>query len=144
MNKIISVVVLIVGPIVLAEPALAIEECSGGNRAARHVTCIVDGDTGWHRGTKWRMLDIDAPETFGAQCDRERAIGDKAKRRLIALMSRGYQLANNGEKDRTSDRRNLVRVILSDGQDAGKVLIREGLAQPWPNKGNRWCNLKDK
>lgn len=120
-------------------PAMAIEECSGGHRAARKLTCIVDGDTGWQNGKKWRMLDIDAPETFGAQCDREKAIGHKAMNRLIALMSKGYRLAGNGEKDRTSDKRDLVRVILPDGRDAGKVLIREGLAQPWPNKGNMWC-----
>ena len=28
--------------------------CSGGNRAARKLTCIVDGDTGWENGVKWR------------------------------------------------------------------------------------------
>lgn len=123
----------------ITTPAFATDECTGGNRAARSVTCIVDGDTGWERGVKWRLLDIDAPETSGAQCDREKALGDKATRRLIALMSNGYRLAGNGEKDRTSDRRSLVRVILPDGRDAGEVLIHEGLAQPWPNKGNIWC-----
>jgi hypothetical protein len=33
----------------------------------------------------------------------------------------------------------LVRVQLANGRDAGEVLIAEGLAQPWLNKGNRWC-----
>lgn len=88
---------------------------------------------------KWRMLDIDAPETFGAQCELEKTVGDKAKLRLIALMSKGYRRVGNGEKDRTSDKRDLVRVIMSDGRDAGKVLLKEGLAQPWPNRGNIWC-----
>jgi endonuclease YncB( thermonuclease family) len=49
-----------------ANPAMAIDMCSGGDRAARKVTCLVDGDTGWERGVKWRLLDIDAPETHGA------------------------------------------------------------------------------
>ena len=35
-------------------PALAgtIPVCSGGDRAARKLTCIVDGDIGWERGVK--------------------------------------------------------------------------------------------
>ncbi len=123
----------------MAEYGRAIEECSGGDRADRKVTCVVDGDTLWERGKKLRMLEIDAPETFGAACDRERKIGEAAKNRLIALMNRGYRIDYSGNKDWTSDKRDLVHVILSDGRDAGTVLINEGLAQRWPNKGNVWC-----
>jgi endonuclease YncB( thermonuclease family) len=119
--------------------AMAIEICTGGNRAERKVTCIVDGDTIWQNGVKMRLLEIDTPETFEPQCDREKQLGEKAKLRLQALMSNGYRLADSGTKDRTSDHRNLVHVILPNGQDVGKVLVKEGLAQPWPNKGNRWC-----
>ncbi|KQQ37203.1 hypothetical protein ASG19_12755 [Rhizobium sp. Leaf306] len=54
-------------------------------------------------------------------------------------MSNGYRLDDSGTEDRTSDRRNLVHIILPDGRDAGNVLIQEGLAQQWPNKGDRWC-----
>ena len=125
--------------VVAGQQAHAIDICSGGNRAARKVTCIVDGDTIWQEGVKMRLLDIDTPETFEAQCDREKQIGKKATERLQVLMSRGYRVADSGEKDRTSDRQDLVRVKLPDGRDAGQVLIMEGLAQPWPNKGNRWC-----
>ncbi len=119
--------------------AVAIDICSGGNRAARKVTCVVDGDTIWQSGVKMRLLDIDTPETSQAQCDSERALGEQAKLRLQALMARGYRVENSGEKDRTSDHRDLVEIKLSDGRDAGQILLREGLAQPWPNKGNRWC-----
>lgn len=49
------------------------------------------------------------------------------------------KMEGDGEKDRTYERRDLVRVILNDGRDAGDVLVKEGLAQPWPNKGNKWC-----
>lgn len=89
---------------------------------------------------KWRLLDIDTPEISGAECGREREIGEKATGRLRALMTNGYRLVDSGEKDRTSDRRQLVRIILPDGRDAGKVLLREGFAQPWPNRGNVWCD----
>lgn len=120
--------------------AQAIEICSGGNRAARKVTCLVDGDTGWERGLKWRLLDIDTPETFEAACDQEKEVGERAKLRLQELMAGGYRLVGTGGKDLTSQRRDLVRIVLPDGRDAGKVLLREGLAQPWPNKGNIWCD----
>lgn len=121
-------------------PVAAIELCRGGNRAERKVTCIVDGDTIWQNGAKMRLLEIDTPETFDAQCDREKHLGEKATLRLQALMSNGYRLVDSGTKDRTSDHRNLVHVVLPDGRDAGKVLVTEGLAQLWPNKGNRWCD----
>lgn len=133
---------LAIGMAIMATPSAAIELCSGGDRAARRVTCLVDGDTGWERGTKWRLLDIDTPETFEAECDREKQIGKEATRRLQVLMSRGYHLVDSGGKDRTSDRRNLVRIVLADGRDAGTVLVAESLAQPWPNKGNRWCDVR--
>jgi len=122
-----------------AEYGHAIGECSGPNRAARHLTCIYDADTGWENGVKWRLLDIDAPELGNAACPRERQIGVKAKNRLIALMSRGYRIDYSGNKDRTSDKRDLVRVILNDGRDAGKVLMSEKLAQKWPKRSNPWC-----
>ena len=63
-----------------------------------------------------------------------------------AMLIAGHALAieecqggNRAARNRTSDRRDLVRVILKDGRDAGRVLISEELAQKWPNKGNRWC-----
>jgi hypothetical protein len=33
-------------------PALALPVCEGADRAARRLTCIVDGDTGWESGVK--------------------------------------------------------------------------------------------
>lgn len=117
----------------------AIEMCKGGDRAARKVTCLIDGDSLWSDGVKMRLLDIDAPETYEAECAEEKAWGDRATERLRELMAGGYRLENSGEKDRTSDRRDLVRIILPGGRDAGQVLVSEGLAQPWPNRGNRWC-----
>jgi micrococcal nuclease len=129
----------LIATIAFAGQANAIEICSGGDRAARKVTCLIDADTGWERGVKWRLLDIDAPEISKPECQREREIGNQATKRLQRLMARGYTLKDSGRKDRTSDKRALVRVILPDGRDAGQVLIRETLAQPWPNRGNKWC-----
>lgn len=118
--------------------AAQIELCKGGNRAARKVTCIVDGDTGWERGVKWRMKGVDTPEKgHRAACAAENRISAKATARLRQLMRGGYRLVKTGSKG--SYGRLLVRVRLKDGRFAGRVLMKEGLAQPWPNNRNPWC-----
>nr|WP_255699786.1 thermonuclease family protein [Jiella avicenniae] len=110
----------------------ALPLCGQGKRH----TCLVDGDTGWAGGTKWRLVNIDAPEISRPECPRERTIGRQATRRLQALLAAGYDLDGDGH-DRYG--RELVTITLSDGRDAGAVLMAEGLAQPWPNRGNVWC-----
>ncbi|WP_128292026.1 thermonuclease family protein [Afifella aestuarii] len=111
--------------------------CTGGNRAARKVTCVVDGDTGWEAGVKWRAIDVDTPEIGHAACIRERQLGERARDRLRELMSDGYTI--EWVHERGNFGRELATVRLSDGRDAGQVLIEEGLSQRWPNEGNVWC-----
>lgn len=113
-----------------------IPACSGGNRAVRRVTCIVDGDTGWQDGDKWRIANIDTPEISSPDCANEKRRGYAARDRLRALMSRGYSLTRHGKGYYG---RTLVTVTLADGRDAGDVLIAERLSQSWPNSGNPWC-----
>ncbi|MEC5292643.1 thermonuclease family protein [Aurantimonas sp. C2-6-R+9] len=136
MNPISPLVLVLM---LLAPPAMAdaIPVCSGGDRAARKLTCIVDGDTGWERGVKWRALDVDTPEISQPECAEERRLGLKARERLRQLMAGGYRIEWTGGRGRYG--RELANVILSDGRDAGQVLIEESLSQPWPNEGNRWC-----
>ena len=88
-----------------------------------------------------RLLDIDAPEMSG-ECQAEKLKAREATARLVELMANGYRVDDSGTNDRTSDRRSLIRVQLSDGRDAGEVLMREGLAQRWPNTGNVWCGAR--
>jgi endonuclease YncB( thermonuclease family) len=101
------------------------------------ITCLVDGDTGWEAGRKWRLLAIDTPELNGAACQNERTLAIAARDRLKAMMAHGYTVQWSGRHDRFG--RALVRITLSGRGDAGTVLLREGLAQPWPNRGNIWC-----
>lgn len=102
-------------------------------------TCLVDGDTGWQDGIKWRMLGIDAPEIDDkAGCAAEREKATASLERLTWLMADGYRIKPSGRKDRFG--RALVDVELKDGRDAGRILMQEGLAQPWPNSGNVWCD----
>ena len=111
--------------------------CSGGDRRARKVTCLVDGDTGWERGIKWRLVSIDTPEISKSECRHEFSTAIAARNRLQDLMSAGYSIGWTGAKGYYG--RALVRIRLADGRDAGKVLLEEKLAQPWPNSGNVWC-----
>lgn len=112
--------------------------CSGGGRHARGVTCVVDGDTGWENGMKWRLVDKDAPELSRPACNREYHLAVRARDRLLQLMSGSYVVEPSGGTGRYG--RQLVRIRLSSGEYAGDVLMREGLAQPWPNTGNVWCS----
>jgi len=43
----------------IQQSASAISICRGW---ARRATCLVDGDTGWENGVKWRLSDVDTPE----------------------------------------------------------------------------------
>ena len=98
--------------------AAPIDRCSGGNRAERKVTCIVDGDTGWERGVKWRLSAVDTPERGNrAACAAERRMSARATQRLIQLMRGGYRLVQTGKRGKY--KRVLVRVRLKDGRDAG-------------------------
>ena len=117
----------------------ALPVCSGGHRAVRKLTCIVDGDTGWEAGEKWRLEGIDAPELSKPECGAEKAKATASRDRLRALMGGGYEMSR-GEPDRYG--RTLVTVTLADGRDVGDVLMTEGLAQPWPNHGNVWCGRR--
>lgn len=113
---------------------------SGGIAECRLIrrTCLVDGDTGWQDGTKWRMQGIDAPEMDDkAECESERVKATASLQRLTELMAPGDSIKGSGKNDRFG--RALVDVLLNDGRDAGKLLIAEALAQPWPNNGNVWC-----
>ena len=64
-------------------------------------TCLVDGDTGWQGGVKWRMLNVDAPEMDDkAECDAERQKARTSLDRLMALMAEGYSIKPNGKNDK--------------------------------------------
>lgn len=127
----------VVDPNLISGP---ISICSGDDRAKRRLTCIVDGDTGWLNGEKWRLIGrsggVDAPELSKPECAGEAAKASVARDRLRSLMSGGYSVERDGEDGYG---RALVRVTLADGRDAGDALIDAGLAQAWPNSGNVWC-----
>ncbi|GGD24551.1 thermonuclease family protein [Aureimonas glaciei] len=115
---------------------IAMPLCTNGRHAPPSGSCVIDGDSGWLEGLQWRLEGVDAPEIGKPECSAERRTGERAKQRLAELLGEGFT-AERGRNDHFS--RQLLKFRLADGRDAGTVLIREGLAQNWPNSGNRWC-----
>jgi len=101
-------------------------------------SCIIDGDTGRDNGKKWRLISIDAPELAEAACGNERQLAVAARNRLQELLAGSYRIRPSGRDDPNG--RALVDILLADGRDVGRILMGEGLAQRWPNRGNIWCD----
>jgi micrococcal nuclease len=115
----------------------AIPICSRWHYVSGGQTCLVDGDTGWERGVKWRLSDVDAPEISKACCAPEHQLGLAARDRLQHLMSNGYTIVWLERADRYG--RQLVDIKLGNGWDAGRLLLSEGLARPYPTRQKPWC-----
>jgi endonuclease YncB( thermonuclease family) len=124
-------------PIPLATlAAAAFALCAEGPR----TTCVVDGDTFWLDGEKVRIADINAPETHSAECPAERMLGERATRRLVALLNAGpFTLEVKG---RTEDRYGRkLRIVKRGGRSLGGQMVAEGLAEPWRGKRGDWCTM---
>ena len=114
--------------------AAAFTSCPSGGG----TNCVVDGDTFWFHGEKYRLADIDAPETHPPRCSAEAALGNRATDRLQALLNDGaFQLRPaNRETDRYGRK---LRIVMRDGQSLGGILISEGLARGWIGYREAWC-----
>lgn len=108
--------------------------CSSGHRS----TCVVDGDTFWLEGTKYRIADIDTPEVSNFGCPAEKALGDRATARLAALLNAGPFALEPAERDEDRYGRKL-RIVTRDGASLGAQLVSEGLAHRWGGPQREWC-----
>jgi endonuclease YncB( thermonuclease family) len=100
--------------------------------------CVVDGDTIWLKGQKIRIADIDAPETHDYRCASEKALGDRATRRLHDLLESGpITLLPVGRDEDVYGRK--LRIVLVDGKSVGDILVSEGLARAYGNGRRPWC-----
>ena len=102
------------------------------------VNCVVDGDTFWFGGEKYRIADIDTPETHGPRCAAEGALGARATERLQALMNAGAFSLESGDGDTDRYGRSL-RVVTRGGESIGGMLVAEGLAREWDGARHGWC-----
>lgn len=110
--------------------------CSGPVR----VTCVVDGDTIWYRGTKIRIADLDTPEVSKPGCANEATMGRKATQRLQTLLNAGPFTLEPNPDGRSEDRygRSLM-LVTRGGESLGAVLVDEGLAERWGGPRKAWC-----
>jgi micrococcal nuclease len=123
-------------PVVVSAPAItaSFPICGSGTR----VTCVVDGDTFWLDGLKYRIADIDTPEVSQPQCAAEKVLGDRATRRLAELLNAGPFTLARADRDEDRYGRKL-RVVYRDGASLGDNLIAEGLAHRWDGGKHPWC-----
>jgi endonuclease YncB( thermonuclease family) len=106
--------------------------CHGGNRAARHVTCVVDGDTWWRNGVKYRLACVDAVEIDDMR-------GIEARDELRQLLSRpDAHVRGLGIRDRY--RRSLAMITVGD-TTAGRILVSKRLAERKDYRDTQnWCH----
>lgn len=107
-------------------------------RGAVRITCVVDGDTFWLDGIKYRISDIDTPEISGPKCAWERELGGRAKCRLQKLLNDGPFALSRGLRDEDKYGRKL-RTVHRDGRSLGETLVDEGLAHRWIGRKQSWC-----
>lgn len=108
--------------------------CDGGGG----TDCVVDGDTFRFAGEKYRIADIDTPETHPARCAKEAALGDAATRRLRVWLNDGaFDLTMSGRGTDRFGRK--LRIVTRGGASVGDVLIGEGLARRWGGARWPWC-----
>jgi endonuclease YncB( thermonuclease family) len=109
-----------------------------------------DGDSGRLDGVKFRLANVDAPESgssgnpAGAKCERARAKGYEAKTYMVELTCVGEVEI---ERDYGEDRYGrLVADLIANGADPAAACVRSGYLKRWPFKDGQalapkpdWC-----
>lgn len=125
----------------LAFSACAAPTPAAGQQSAGSEWRIVDGDTMEHRGSRitYRPANFDTPEVaHRAECDAERAAGERATAAVQALFNDAERIdvRSTGRLDRYG---RTVAFISIDGRDLGDILIERGIARPWRGRREQWC-----
>lgn len=126
------------GAISRAAPGAAVSirfhQCAG----ASDTNCVIDGDTVRFSGMTVRIADIDTPETRDYGCASEKALGDRATRRMRELLNAGPFTVGGYPRDEDVYGRKL-RILTRDGVSLGEMLVAEGLARKWDGARHPWC-----
>lgn len=164
MRVLLSICALLVGachPLSAAEDAASSPQATPSDPTSASptewtITSIDwdDADSGDINGVRFRLSDIDAPETGGvgaavgaALCEAERTRG-LAARAWIEGLTRDpsrLRITNAHGYDRMERPRLLIDLAV-DGVDVGRAGIEAGHLAPWPHDGARalgpkpdWC-----
>jgi micrococcal nuclease len=87
---------------------------------------------------RFRVADIDAPETHDPRCSSELELGNQATRRLQQLLNKGAVTLRSIDRDEDRYGRKL-RIVSVNGTSVGKTLVKEGLARWYAGGRKPWC-----
>ena len=111
-----------------------------------------DGDSGRIDGMKFRLANVDAPETGGvgaiggAKCEAERELGFEAKAFMVEL-TRNADLVITSSSGPDRYEREVI-TLSANGEDVAEAGKAAGHLGDWPHKGRRalskkpnWCGV---
>lgn len=106
----------------------------------KRINCIVDGDTYWKHGVKYRIFGLDTPEKGNrAKCSYERRLSNQATNSLLSL----FQNSIVSEQRVGIDRYNRVLAkTFVNGRNVADILISQGLGVVYNAQARRqgiWC-----
>ncbi|MEO1187805.1 MAG: thermonuclease family protein [Pseudomonadota bacterium] len=109
-----------------------------------------DGDSGRIDGMKFRLANVDAPETGGvgarggAKCEFERELGYDAKAFMVEL-TRDAELTITSRSGKDRYEREVI-TLAANGEDVAEAGKAAGHLGDWPHKGRKalskkpdWC-----
>lgn len=101
---------------------------------------VIDGDTLRDGRERYRVENLDAPETGArARCAAEAELGAAARAEAVRLVARAraVEAFPVGRRDRYG---RIVARIEIDGVDLGEHLQAMRLARPWRGRSSNFCN----
>lgn len=101
---------------------------------------VLDADTFDVGVERFRINNLDAPETFRPDCQAEQTMGERATAEARRILSSASRIVLYPERRRDRSARVLARVEV-DGQDFAGLLIAEGIARPWRGRTADWCAI---
>jgi micrococcal nuclease len=118
--------------------AWSVPRSRGGVVANPAAVQVIDGDTFVYNGMRFRIADIDTPETNPPRCAYEAQLGAQATQRLGELLAAGPFRLESIDRDTDRYGRKL-RIVTRGGQSIGDQLVAEGLARTWTGRRQPWC-----
>lgn len=102
---------------------------------------LIDGNAIEMNGEIIRISNIETPGIRSAECEAERRLGMRARKRVRELVKRGsVAILQSDRVHLDSPPGRLHARVEIDGADLGNRLIAEGFARPWTGKRRSWCS----
>lgn len=137
---------LLISAIALTALALWRADAPAAADAARplepHAIRVIDGDTFDAARVRYRIVNIDTPETGDrARCAAERRLGDRATHaaRTLIRNAADIEIRPTGRIDSYG---RTIAFLSLDGRDFGEILVERGLARPWRGRREPWCDAR--